>query len=172
MYLRPSQDQFAKLLDIVSIDSLWEGEHFGHKYGYHDFIDCAIRVRRDNGSTCEVNTLTRQVLSEATMLAFDALAETATWLLLHHIEGDARCLGIEVQSYCPLKTVPHLQQILGALSLADTVLNFLVAVDHFRELHGEIIFICRASIDNDCRPDTNWRCWHVRHKQVSWLAET
>ena len=136
VHLRTGQDQFAKLLDIVTIDFLGEGQHFGHKYRNHDFINCAIRIWRDNGTTCEVDTLTRQVLSEATMLAFDALAQTAAWLLLHHVEGDAWCLSIEVECYCPLKTVPHLQQVLGALSLADAVLNLLVAIDHFRELHG------------------------------------
>ena len=164
MHLRAGKDQFTKLLNVVAIDSFREGEHFSHQHRYHDFIDSAIRIRGDNGTTREVDTLARQVLSEAAVLAFDALAQTATWLLLHHIERDAWSLGVEVQSDGPLKTVPHLEQVLGALSLADAVLNLLVAVDHLRELHSEIVLICRAGIDHYSRSDTHRRSWHMSHK--------
>ena len=73
-----------------------------------------------NSSAGEINTLARQVLSEASMLTLNALAQTATRLFLQHVQRDARCLSIEIKCDCPLKTVPHLEQILGALTLASS----------------------------------------------------
>ena len=48
----------------------------------------------------------------------------------------------------------------------------MVAIDHFRELHGEIVLICRAGIDHYSWSDTNRRRRHMRHEQVSRLAQT
>jgi len=105
------------------------------------------------------------------VFTFNALAQASTWLLLQHVKWDAWRLSVQVESHSPLQPVPHLEQLLSTLALPDAILNLLVAVDHLRKLHRQVIFISRASVDNDCGPDAHRGCGHMRHEQVAWLTQ-
>lgn len=83
--LRSLKDQASKLFDVVAIDFVRESQDFGHEDRHHDFIDSAVGVRRDDRAASEVDTLTGQILSEPTMLAFNTLTQTSAWLLLQHV---------------------------------------------------------------------------------------
>lgn len=75
------------------------------------------------------------------MLTLDTLAHTSTGLLLEHVKRNARCLRVKMEGHSPLESAPMLKQLVRALSLGDAVVNLLVAVDHFRDLHREVIFV-------------------------------
>ena len=79
------------------------------------------------------------------MFAFNALTHSATRLFLEHIKGNARCLTVEVQRYRPLQAIPLLEELVRSLTLCNSILDLLVAVDHLAKLHGQIIFIFHVS---------------------------
>jgi hypothetical protein len=55
--LWPILDQLLHFFKIILIDSLRVGKILGNVYWYHDLIDGAIGVRRNDSSASEVNSL-------------------------------------------------------------------------------------------------------------------
>lgn len=75
VYIGTVPYKFSQNLDIVSIGSFRERQDFRHESWHYDLIDSTVRIRRNNGSTSEIDTLSRKILSKTTMLAFDPLAK-------------------------------------------------------------------------------------------------
>jgi hypothetical protein len=70
-----------------------------------------------------------------------------------------------------LEAVPLLEQFVRALAAGDGILNLLIAVDHFGELHGQIILIPDVCADRYRWSDANRRCRHMGDQKVNWLAK-
>jgi len=66
--------QFSQNFDIVSVSAFRERQNFRHKSWHYDLIDCTVGIWGNNSSACEIDSLSRQILSKTTMLAFDPLA--------------------------------------------------------------------------------------------------
>ena len=67
-----------------------------------------------------------------------------------------------MQGNSPLQPVPVLKELLGALALCDAILNVCIAVDHFSDLHCQVIFVLDIGTDGDSRSDAYRRCWDMR----------
>lgn len=70
-------DNSLHLVHVVLVDSLRVSEVLGHIDGYDNLVDCAVGVRRDHSTTCEVDTLGGKVQTEATLLSLETSAEGA-----------------------------------------------------------------------------------------------
>ena len=75
MNIWPVSYKTFELLHVVLIDSFRIGEVLGYVDWNHYLIDGTVRVWRDNSSSSKIYSLTRQVLSETTMLPLKPLAQ-------------------------------------------------------------------------------------------------
>jgi hypothetical protein len=74
-------NELTKLFNIVTIGALRISENFGHQSRHNNFINSAIRIWGDDSTTREVNTLSRQILTETTVLTFNSLAQRSDRLV-------------------------------------------------------------------------------------------
>ena len=77
MIIRTLSYQGSKLFNIVLIYTIRIRQDFSHQFWHDNFVNSTIRIWGDYSATSEVDTLTRQVLAETTMFAFNSLTESS-----------------------------------------------------------------------------------------------
>jgi len=73
----------AQTLDVVRKNALGVRQHLGDELGNGDLVDLEVGVGRDDRTRRKVDTLAREIATEATLLALEALAEATNRFPLH-----------------------------------------------------------------------------------------
>lgn len=105
MHIAPIPHRLPQPINVETGNPLGIRQYFRHTLWNGDLVDAQIRVRGYNGTAREVDTLSGEVASETTLLAFETLAETANGFLAH-LRGNARHFGVDVHAYGELEEFP------------------------------------------------------------------
>lgn len=104
MKLGTIDDRLSHELEIVICHSFWVGKLDGNLFWNGDFVDTKIRVGTNDRSSREVDTLTRKVASESTLLTLETLYEASDGLALCLTQRKKKCILIE--GLTPIVCIP------------------------------------------------------------------
>lgn len=105
MHVAPIPHRLPQPVNVETRDSLGISQYLRHTLWNSDLVDAQIRVRGYNGTAGKVDTLSGEIASETTLLAFETLAETANGFLAH-LRGDAWHFGVDIHAYRELEELP------------------------------------------------------------------
>ena len=106
-FLHSIPNPLLQLLLIVSGDDLGIGHVFGHELGHRNLIDPQVGVRRNDRSTGEIHTLSRQITTESSLLSLESLHETPNgFSQVRFVQ--ARDITVDVNCDLELHVVPAL----------------------------------------------------------------
>ena len=153
-------------------DTFWICENLGDAFRHSDFIDGQVRIRRNDGSAREIDTLAAQVTAEPTLLTLEALAK-ATYGLVPTHRRYAGHFRVDVQSHTELKKVPLFHQLGRRRAFAafgQTRLDNIVRKDNLGQLHGQIILVGSAILSH-AWANAHWRHADILPDILLWAAE-
>jgi hypothetical protein len=148
-------DTLAELLDIVSLYPFGVGKVLGDKLRDSHLIDTEVRVRGDDGSSREVHTLSREVSSEAALLALQALAEAPRGFTESRLL-EAGNITIDVHGDLGLQVLPLFHDRLNRRAFLQGRSDHAANPDDIGELGGDVVFIASIVLGNR-GSDANWR---------------
>src|ERR1700712_3433409 len=94
-----------QLFYILFLNSFGVCKIFGNQNRDCDLIDSQIRIRRNDSSTREVNTLSRKISSESTLFSFQSLAEAPNRFAICSLL-EARNIAVDVHCNLHLEIFP------------------------------------------------------------------
>ena len=109
VFVSTVEHELFQLLDVVSCNLLGIGEVLCDTLWNSNFLDAQVGIWPNDGTAREVNTLSRQVLTETSTLALQPLRETAH-CLLQALLFQAWCVAVDVHGNLQLQEVPLLHQ--------------------------------------------------------------
>ena len=98
-------DRLLQSIDIVCCNAFRVCEDLGYTLGYGDLIDPQVRIRRDDSTAGEVDTLSGEITTETTLLSLQSLAKTSYWLLAH-LRRHSWKFGVDVHGNRQLEELP------------------------------------------------------------------
>lgn len=75
--VRSIADSGFQDFDVVGRDAIREGENFGDTFRDGDLVNLKIWIGRNDRTSGEIDTLSRQVATEATLLSLETLTKPA-----------------------------------------------------------------------------------------------
>ena len=92
-------------IDVVSGHTFWICQYLGNTLWHSDLVNPQVGVGRNDSTAGEVDTFSRQVTSETTLLALQPLTEAAYWFLAH-LRRHAWKFRVDVHSDGKLQEIP------------------------------------------------------------------
>jgi hypothetical protein len=81
VYLSSVSYRLSQSPDVVRRNSFWIGQDLGYTLWNCHLVNAKVRIRRNDGPSREINTLSGKVSSESSLLALESLHETTDGFL-------------------------------------------------------------------------------------------